>query len=305
MLRNQLELIILFSHLLLALVFTIFIISGKSHLRKEQLIFLYFIPIFGICAALIIELMIISGRQGKTSVDLDSLSLSDDILWKTLKSFHEKGDLVPLEEAILINETKIRRKFMLEILYSDPYKYLDILNIAKYNDDMETSHYATTTISNAQKDFQLSIQKLSVEVENHPENVAVLDSYIEILGKYIKSGLLEEHLLKNLRLVYSTILDKKLHKVKTDKKTLIEKLRNNIELKDYVAAFETSDLLKKNFPEDEETWIETLRVCVEGNDTVGLQETINEIRRNDIVWTRQGRDQISPWFKVAKNEAQL
>lgn len=299
MLKIQPELIIVFIHLVFALLYTSFILSGKSHLRKEHIIFLCVIPIFGIFAALIIELMIVSGRQGKMHVDLEPLNLGDDILWKTLKSFHEKGDLVPLEEAILINETKVRRRFMLETLYSDPYKYLDILNVAKFNDDIETSHYATTTISKAQKDFQLSVQKLAVEVENHPENMAVLDSYIEILGKYIKSGLLEEHLLKNLRLVYSTILDKKLHKVKSDKKALIEKLRNNVELKDYVAAFETSDLLKKNFPEDEETWIEALRVCVEGNDAGGLQETINEIRRNNIVWTKQGREQVSPWLKVA------
>ena len=299
MLRIQPGLIVIFFHLLFALVYSIFILSGKSHLRKEHIIFLSLLPAFGVFAALTMELMIISGRQGKMSVDLEPLNPGDDILWKTIKSFHEKGDLVPLEEAILINETKIRRRFMLEILYSDPYKYLDVLNIAKFNDDIETSHYATTTVSKAQKDFQLSVQKLAVEVENHPENVAALDGYIKILGKYIKSGLLEEHLLKNLRLVYSTILDKKLHKVKSDKKTLIEKLRNNVELKDYVAAFETSDLLKKNFPEDEETWIEALRVCVEGNDAGGLQETIHEIRRNDIVWTKQGREQVSPWLKVA------
>lgn len=301
----QLELIILFSHLLLVMVFTIFILSGKFHFRKEQLVFLYLIPIFGVFAALIVELMIIFGRVGKTSLDLEPLYPSDDILWKTLKSSHEKGDLVPLEEAILINETKIRRRFMLEILYSDPYKYLDILNIAKFNDDIETSHYATTTISKAQKDFQLSVQRLAAEVDSHPENVEVLDSYIEVLGKYIKSGLLEEHLLKNLRLVYSTILDKKLHKVKSDKKILIEKLRNNIDLKDYVSAFKTSELLKEKFPEEEETWIEALRVCVEGNDARRLQETINEIRRNDIAWTRQGRDQVSPWFMVAKNETRV
>jgi hypothetical protein len=93
-------------------------------------------------------------------------------------------------------------------------------------------------------------------------------------------------------------LDRKLRKVEGDKKTLIEKLRNNIELKNYTTAFETGDLLKKFFPKDEETWIEVLRVCVEGKDAVQLQETIDEIRSNDIGWTRQGRDQISPWFEV-------
>ncbi len=299
MLNIQLELIVVFVNLLLALIASAFILSGKSHLRKEHIVFICLIPIFGILSASVIELMNISGRQGKVPFDLEPIDADNDILWKTLKNSHEKGDLVPLEEAILINETKVRRRFMLETLYSDPFKYLDILNIAKFNEDMETSHYATTTISKAQKDFQLSIQKLAADVENHPENVEMLDSYITVLGKYIKSGLLEEHLLKNLRLVYSINLDKKLHKVGDDKLALIEKLRNNVELKDYAAAYETSNLLKKKYPVDEEVWIEALRVCVEGNDADGLRETINEIRDNDIIWTKQGREQVSPWLKVA------
>ena len=297
MLKSQPELIIIFLHLFLCLVFTIFIYSGKSHLRKEHIILLYLVPVFGFSVLLIIELMIVFEKQGKTPIDLETLSLGDDILWKSLKKFHEQGDLVPLEEAILIDEAKVRRRFMLEILYSDPYKYLDILNIAKYNDDIETSHYATTTIAKAQKEFQLSVQKLAVEVENHPENSELLNSYTEILRKYIQSGLLEEHLLKNLRLVYSKALARKLHVMVGDKETLIEKLRNEVELDNYVVAFETSDLLKKYFPTAEDTWIESLRVCVDGKDAVRLEETIDEIRRNNITWTRNGREKINPWVK--------
>jgi hypothetical protein len=296
--RIQPEIILVLLHLLLALVLIALILSGKSHLRKEHILLLSFIPIFGPFSALIIELLIISGAQGKRPVDLEPLNLGDDILWKSLKSFHEKGNLVPLEEAILIDEAKTRRKFMLEILYSDPYKYLDVLNIAKYNDDIETSHYATTTISKAQKDFQLSVQKLAVEAENNPDDLQVLDRYIEILGQYIRSGLLEEHLLKNLRLVYSKMLERKLQMTTRDKRALIEKLRNDLELKNYAAAFETSDFLKESYPEDEETWIEALRICVEVKDSVRLQETIDEIRHNGIAWTRRGREQTNPWLKA-------
>ncbi len=292
------DFILIVFHIVLSLVFTLFIFSGKTHLRVEHIVILWFLPFFGSIAAIIIELMNVFGQQGKIPIDMEPINLGDDILWKPLKSFHEKGDLIPLEEAILINESKVRRRFMLETLYSDPYKYLDVLNIAKFNDDIETSHYATTTISKAQKDFQLSVQKFAVDVEKHPENVKMIDDYIEILGRYIKSGLLEEHLLKNLRLVYSTILDKKLHLVADDKNTLIEKLRNNIELKEYDAAFETSNWLIKEFPEDESTWVEALRVCVEGGDSVRLQEVIHEISHTDIIWTKEGRDRVNLWVKV-------
>lgn len=290
--------IVIFIHIFLTLVYAIFILSRKSHLQKEHMIPLFIIPVFGPFTALMIEFMILSGEQGKKHPELDSVTLDDDILWTTLKSFHEKGDLVPLEEAILINEVEVRRRFMLETLYADPFKYLDVLSIAKYNEDVETSHYATTTISKAQKDFQLSIQKYAVEVENHPDDPEVLNDYIEMLCKYIQSGLLEEHLLKNLRIVYSKTLDRKLNLMKNDKNALIEKLRNALELKEYTSAFETSDRLKKYWPEDEQTWIEVLRAGVEGKDRTRLKETIEEIQNKGVIWTRQGREQVNIWLKT-------
>jgi hypothetical protein len=144
--KLQPELLIVIVHILLTLAYSAFIFSGKSHLRKEQIIPIFFVPIFGPITAFVTEMLNILNIQGTKPVELESSSLGDDILWVTLKSFHEKGDIVPLEEAILINDVKVRRRSMLETLYTDPLKYLDILNIAKYNDDVETSHYATTTI---------------------------------------------------------------------------------------------------------------------------------------------------------------
>ena len=294
----QPEILVIVVHIFLALAYAILILFGRSRLRKEYIIPLCFIPIFGPFAALVIEFMILAGEQGRRNSDLERLALDDDILWTTLRSFHEKGDLVPLEEAVLIDEVKIRRRSMLETLYGDPIKYLDVLNVAKHNEDIETSHYATTTISKAQKDFQLSIQKYALELESHPDDPKVLDAYIETLRKYIQSGLLEESLLRNLRIVYSKVLDRKLVMVKQDKNALIEKLRNAVELEDYAGAFDTSHLLSKYWPEDEQTWIEVLRVCVEGKDYAQLKKTIEEVRHREIVWTEQGGEQLSPWMKM-------
>lgn len=292
------ELILIIIHIFLVLIYAMFILFGRSHLRKEHIILLCLVPVVGILVALTVEFMILSRKQGQKHPDMERLALDDEILWITLRSFEEKSDLVPLEEAVLINEVKVRRRSMLETLYADPFKYLDVLNVAKYNDDIETSHYATTTISKAQKDFQLAIQKHAAEVEHNPDNMDALDSYLEILRKYINSGLLEEHLLRNLRIVYSKALNKKLAMADGDKNTLIEKLRNAAELKDYATALDTSHLLKKHWSKDEQTWVETLRVCVDGNDRIQLQKTIEEIEHTDILWTEQGREQVRPWMKI-------
>jgi hypothetical protein len=295
--KFQPELLIVIVHILFTLVYSVFIFSGRSHLRKEQIIPIFFVPVFGPITAFVIEMLNNLNIQGTRPIELESLSLGEDILWVTLKSFHEKGDIVPLEEAILINDVKVRRRSMLETLYTDPLKYLDILNIAKYNDDIETSHYATTTIAKAQKDFQLSIQKLAVAVGNNPDDRDLLDKYIETLDKYIESGLLEEHLLRNLRIVYSKVLDKKLEISKNDKDAMIKKLRNCIKLNDYNSAFEIGDYLIENWKEDEDSWIESLRACVDGQDGNRLRGMLTEMNSQKISWTRDGKEKIKVWLE--------
>ena len=293
------EALVILIHIILVVVYAIIILLGRSQLRKEYIIPLCLIPIFGILFALTVELILLTGRQGIKKPDIEGQGLGDDILWVTLKSFHEKSDLVPLEEAVLIDEVNIRRKSMLETLYTDPSRYLGVLNTAKYSADIEISHYATTTIAKAQKEFQLAIQKNAVEMERHPSDAKVVDVYIDILGRYIQSGLLEEGLLRNIRMEYARALDKKLAIAQDDQEALVEKLRNAIELHDYNSASETSRLLRELWPTDEQTWIETLRVCVEGKDEVELRKTIDEIQRQDIIWTQQGREQIKPWMQKA------
>jgi hypothetical protein len=289
--------ILILLHIILSAISIFFILSGKASLRKELIIPVIFLPIFGPLMALVVGLLNISGEQGKKDLELEPLTPDEDILWKTLKSYHEKGNIVPLEEAILIDDVRTRRKFMLETLYEDPLKYLDILMLAKNNEDVETSHYATTTISHAQRSFQVAVQKLAIAVESNPSDMVFLDKYIETLEKYMESGLLEEHLLKNMRIVYKKVLDKKLDIVKNDKQALIRKLRNTIELNEYPTAFVTSDLLKKYWPGDEQTWIEAVHVCVEGKDFNKLCETLEEIQHKKIIWTEKGKEQITPWLK--------
>jgi len=285
-------------HIVLSAICIYFILSGKVFLRREYIIPVLLLPIFGALLVLVVERMNVSGRQGTKPLDIEPES-EEDILWKALKSYHEKGNIVPLEEAILINDVRTRRKYMLETLYDNPMKYLDILMLAKNNEDVETSHYATTTISQAQRGFQIAIQELSVLAEASPDDMVLFDKYIDMLGNYIESGLLEEHLLKNLRIVYQEVLDKKLAKVANDKAALVRKLRNSLELKEYGNAFRASDLLKEFWPEDEQTWVEAVRVCVDGRDNKRLREILQEMQRNNIIWTKQGKEQIAPWLEAA------
>lgn len=288
--------IILGIHLVLALVYSLLIFKRISHLRKEFIIPLFLLPIFGILSAIAIELINSRKKGGLQTLDLHKFTLDDDTYWKTIKNRKDDENIVPLEEAMIINDEKVRRKLMLDALFDDPKKYLDVLMIARNNEDIETAHYATTTIAKIQREFQLEIQKLTVELEENPGDQDILDQIILAHEKFIESGTLKDYLLRRQRLIYAHVLDQKLAAQKFDKATIIRKINNSIQLMDFNAAFEASDALKSNWPKEEETWIEVLRVCVESKDKNRLKETVDEMRLSKILWTKQGREQVSPWL---------
>ena len=282
-------------HLICVGIYGFLIFSGISRHRREFIAILLFIPVFGFIAALAVELYYKFAGSKQEPIEISNLTLDEDIYWKPVKVRQEETDLVPLEEAISINDTATRRKLMLESLYDNPTKYIDVLMEARRNDDIETVHYASTTISKIQRDFQLEIQRLSVEVENNPDDIALLDQYIETIQQYIDCDILEDYLLNRQRLLFNEALLKRTNQAGIDKEILIKKINNNIALGDYQAAFDDCSLLQELWPEDEQVWIETLRVCVESQDFQKLNQVIEKIDRLSIQWNNTNRKLIQEW----------
>jgi hypothetical protein len=145
---------------------------------------------------------------------------------------------------------------------------------------------------------------MEVALENEPGNQSLLDKYIETLENYIKSNLLEEHLLRNLRIVYSKAIDKKIegHYPINDVNTLVKKIRNSVSLGEYDLAFQVSDLLIKNCPEHEASWIESIRACVESKDNIRLKEVATKMQKQKINWTKEGKESVRLWIMEFANE---
>ena len=273
--------------------------ASKIRRRKEYLLPVLLVPVFGPLLALTIEILFRIDSPGTKPVELESLRLENDIYWATFAEAEEEKDVVPLEEAILINDTQIRRQAMLNTFREDSFKYLDILMVARNNDDVDTTHYATIRISKLQRQFQLKLQEYAREFERNPNNQTLLEDYIDLLETYLQSPLPEKGILQHQRSVYGMLLDKKLALNPDDKNTLLKKLRNcTDQQQDYPSTWQIVEVLKKNWPDDEQVWIEALRVCVEWKDHKGLQETIHDIQSHKIHWTKLGREQVRPWVQL-------
>lgn len=298
---EQTLLVFLITHIVCVAVYAILIYSGISKHRKEFIAIMLFVPGFGIIAGLTIDLYYKFTGSKQQPIEISDLALDEDIYWKPIGMRQEETDLVPLEEAISINNTAIRRKLMLESLYDNPSKYIDILMVARKNDDIETVHYASTTISKIQRDFQLELQQLAVSVENNPNDIKLLDQYIEIIQDYIDCDILEDYLLKRQRLLFDEVLVRRIDQGGIDKDVLIKKINNNMALGNYQSALDDSSLLRELWADDEQVWIDTLRVCVESQDIEKLREVIHEIENLPINWSAANRKLIMNWTENSKS----
>jgi len=290
--------ILIITHFVITAAYTVLIFTRRSKLTPANILPILCIPFFGVLSALAADLVYITNQHKEDPDPIETFSLSEDIYWKSIKKREEAQNIVPLEEALLINDRQTRKKLILEMLLDDPMKNINILLLARENNDVDTAHYANTTIAKIQRNFQLQVQQLSVEHEADPENSSILNRYIEILGNFIESGLSEAFLLKRQRIAYADLLEKKISLDGWDKKTLLKKIYNCLALKDINTAIEANEILKKNYPDDEQTWINALQISVAGHDAVRLEKTIDEINSREISWSSSGKEQINTWVQV-------
>jgi len=282
----------------LAAFFILFWPSSRLRGRREYIIPILLVPVFGPLLAVTIELLFLLKNPGSKPVELESLKFEHDLIWAASVKQQDEKEAIPLEEAILLNDIKTRRKVVLKTFKEDSSKYLDVLMVARHNEDADTTHYATIQISKIQRQFQLDLQKYAQTFEQNPNNLAQMNEYIDLLGKYLDSGLPEESILRHQRNVYANLLKQKLSIVPNDHDTLIRKLRNCVAFKNYPVTLEVIELLQKHWPNDEQTWIETLRACVELRDSERCQQTINAMQHTRVAWTKRGRDQVRSWVQL-------
>jgi hypothetical protein len=270
--------------------------------RKEYLIPILCVPVFGPLLAVTIDLMHAFGHPGSRPVELEAFKLEQNVYWNAIEEPQADPSVVPLEEAILINDTQTRRQVVLDTFRHDAFGYLDVLLLARDDKDTDTTHYATIRITKIHRQFQLALQQYARQHEADPEDMGVLEKYLNLLEEYIASPLPDELILRRQKAVYARLLDEKLAVVPNDHGTILRKLRYCITNKeDLPAAQALANQLKRHWPQDEQTWIESLRLCVERHDREGLETTLNEMRSAPVNWTRQGRATVAPWLPMEAN----
>lgn len=137
-----------------------------------------------------------------TSIDLAAITFSKkrvDVVERPDES--DEINLIPMEEAIMINDKENLRNLLLTVLRGDVKKSINAVTKALNSSDSEASHYAASAIMDIMNEFQKTLQKFYAQMDANPDDTEVMVLYINYLSEMLGAGFLSE--LEEKTYIYS------------------------------------------------------------------------------------------------------
>lgn len=285
--------VLLLIHTLVCLVLSTLVKLGMLPVRGHMLPAMVLVPLWG-------PLLLVLCARGEAFGDaledgtLESLRLNDEIR-RGMQVQVREGDagVVPLEEALIVNDPSDRRRLMLSMLTEDPDAYLAQLQAAKLNDDVEVAHYAATAVAQISKESDLKLQQLERAFKTDP-STQNLDAYCDYLGEYLASGLAEGRVAQIQRQQYARLLARRCER--EDGAAL--RIRYATALADAGELDEAEAVITQlvaEVPDDQGAWMLCLRLAVMRRDGEAVQQVIDAIDNQHVYLSAENREKLAFW----------
>lgn len=206
--------------------------------------------------------------------------------------------VIPIQEALLVNDHFTRRRVMIDILKEDSLQYIQSLHLAVQNEDTETSHYAVSAITEIKRKLSIALQELSAAYNENPRDLETARSYAMVLKNYAASGYLDPGTLRAALLesiaIHSSILG---HSSTEKNHSFEEKMEAEMVTEQYSEAEQTGLAYQAYAPSQEEPYLFLIKLYVKMRAYSRLQQVILELKKSDAVLTNQGLSVIRYWAK--------
>ena len=286
--------VLLLVHALVCLVLWTLMKLGLLPVRGHMLAVMVLVPLWGpLLVVLLIARSAVFG-DGLKDATLEALRINDDMHRSMLVQGREGDDgVVPLEEALIVNDPGDRRRLMLSMLTEDPDAYLAQLQAAKLNDDVEVAHYAATAVAQISKESDLKLQQLERAFKTDP-SAQNLNVYCDYLGTYLASGLAEGRVAQIQRQQYARLLARRCER----EDGLALRVRYATALADAGEVDEAEDVAERlvaDAPDEQDVWMLCLRLAVLRRDGEMVQRVIDAVDKQHVYLSAENREKLTFW----------
>lgn len=286
--------VLLLVHALVCLVLWTLMKLGLLPVRGHMLAVMVLVPLWGpLLVVLLIARSAVFGDDLKDAT-LEALRINDDMHRSMLVQGREGDDgVVPLEEALIVNDPGDCRRLMLSMLTEDPDAYLAQLQAAKLNDDVEVAHYAATAVAQISKESDLKLQQLERAFKTDP-SAQNLNVYCDYLGTYLASGLAEGRVAQIQRQQYARLLARRCER----EDGLALRVRYATALADAGEVDEAEDVAERlvaDTPDEQDVWMLCLRLAVLRHDGEMVRRVIDAVDKQHVYLSAENREKLAFW----------
>lgn len=287
--------IILFIHIIVCILIFIQKKCGHIHTRTVAYQIAYLIPFWGPILFIVEERACRKNSVSK-EVGLDSLKIMDE-RYKRIKVVANRNEdiTVPLEEAMVINDSQVRRRLMMDVLQNEPQDNVSLLLAARVSDDTDIAHFATTTMMQIQSKYEADIQEIQALLEETPDDVNLLRKYRKVLMDYLNSGLLSGNVMDVYRNLVGEVIIKLVDKEPGNPNYIYDFIEDRIAIGENADLESWIELLEQYYGENEMTY----RVCVDYyyscHQGEKIKQLLDRIERENVYLTSEGKKWYRFW----------
>lgn len=274
----------------------------RSHVLKVPGGMIYvavFVPFWGALGVLALQVQQKLYKDKEKVLGVEKVRIDEEIYRSIgVEQGNSEDEVVPLEEALIVNDPKLRRSLMMNILNQNPGEYATILEDARMNEDVEVVHYATTAMAEMSKEFDLQLQQMEGMYAKNPDDRKMLSDYCDFLRIYLERNMVTGQMRVMQMRQYVQLLKKYLeHESEEVYYTYLAKTQ--LELKDYPEVQETIYKMKQLWPHRESVWLLQIQCCAQQGEGKEIQKLIQDMENQHIYLSGRGQEVIRFW-KQAK-----
>lgn len=286
--------LLLLLHLLLCALVFLGIVLDALRVRMEVMPVVLFVPVWGVVCVLLIHFQLMISGKRSAELGVEKLRINEEIYRSFVVSGGESANTAPLEDVLLLDSARERRSQMMSLLNDDPAQHLELLRQASMSTDVEVVHYATTAMSELNKEYDFRLQQAEKRYGDSPDDPEALDGYLNVLGDYLSKAMAPERIQRIQRGQYATLLEKR----QSTRPTLengAELVRQLLLLGDMDRAGEVLAQLRKRWPKEQQVWLLELETAARTRDGEQLRLVLRRAEEEQIYLGAQAREMLRFW----------
>lgn len=226
-----------------------------------------------------------------TTADLEDVIFSKDRVKTQLKADEERArNMVPLEEALAINEKKNLRLVMMNMVKGEIQDSLSAIALALESGDSESSHYAASVMTDELNEFRTKVQALSREIQNEKEEETGLEELLiaymdKVLKLQIFTAIEQKRFVQIMADAAEKLWQKDMLKMKEEQYESV--CLRMMEVKEYEGSEKWCLRLAERYPDKLSAYTCRLKLYFTQQNKEAFFSALNDLKRSDVVIDRE------------------